>query len=178
MKIFANARKERDNLLQRRAGFLQDAEDCKNAGDTAGYKAKMDEAKALNTQIDELTEQVHEADRYAQIHAPKFGSDRKDLAEMGKAMAAGERVKIDVVDVFASIRTNEGTLLSSPVVTPQGGGANIHDGFAAGVSGLLNQVNVVNLFGVGSWEEPYVVSDMAAQGGDPVANSGNNKFFK
>ena len=172
MSIFANARKERDNLMQRRAGFLQAAENYKNAGDTAGYKAEMDKAKALNTQIDELNEQVQEVDRYAQIHAPKFGSDRKDLTEMGKAMAAGERVKIDVVDVFASMRRNEGTLLSSPVVTPQGGGANIHDGFAGQVSSLLNQVNVQNLSGLGSWEEPYVVSDMEAQNGDPVANSG------
>ena len=172
MSIFANARKERDNLIQRRAGFLQAAENFKTAGDTAGYKAEMDKAKALNTQIDELNEQVQEADRYAQIHAPKFGSDRKDLTEMGKAMAAGERVKIDVEDVFASMRRNEGTLLSSPVVTPQGGGANIHDGFAGQVSSLLNQVNVQNLNGLSSWEEPYVVSDMEAQGGDPVANSG------
>lgn len=85
MSIFANARKERDNLIQRRAGFLQAAENFKTAGDTAGYKAEMDKAKALNTQIDELNEQVQEADRYAQIHAPKFGSDRKDLTEMGKA---------------------------------------------------------------------------------------------
>ena len=172
MSIFANARKERDNLIQRRAGFLQAAENFKNAGDTAGYKAEMDKAKALNTQIDELNEQVQEADRYAQANAPKFGSDRKDLTEMGKAMVAGERVKIDVADVFASMRRNEGTLLSSPVVMPQGSGANIHDGFAGQVSSLLNQVNVQNLSGLGSWEEPYVVSDMAAQGGDPVANSG------
>ena len=172
MTIFPNARKERDNLLQRRAGLLQEAENCKNAGDTAGYKAKMDEAKALNSQIDELNDQVSESDRYAQIHAPKFGSGQKDLTEMGKAMASGERVKIDVVDVFASMRRNEGTVLSGSLVMPQGGGAQIHDGFAGQVSSLLNQVNVQNLNGLNGWEEPYVVSDMAAQGGDPVANSG------
>lgn len=172
MNIFANARKDRDNLLQRRAAFLKEAEDCKNAGDSAGYKAKMDEAKALNTQIDELNEQVTEADRYAQNHAPKFGAGQKDLSEMGKAMAAGERVKIDVVDVFASMRKNEGTLLSSPVVTPAGGGNTIHDGFAGQISSLLNQVNVQNLSGLGSWEEPYVKADMEAAAGDVVANSG------
>lgn len=175
MTIFPNARKERDNLLQRRAGFLQEAENCKNAGDTAGYKAKMDEAKALNSQIDELNDQVSESDRYAQIHAPKFGSGQKDLTEMGKAMASGERVKIDVVDVFASMRRNEGTVLSGSLVMPQGGGAQIHDGFAGQVSSLLNQVNVQNLSGLNGWEEPYVVSDMAAQGGDPVANSGKTR---
>ena len=126
MSIFANARKERDNLLQRRAAFLQAAEDCKKNGDTAGYNAAMADARGLNTQIDELNEQVQEADRYAQIYAPKFGAGRKDLTEMGKAMAAGERVKIDVVDVFASMRRNEGTLLtSSGLVTPGGAGRRL-----------------------------------------------------
>lgn len=175
MSIFANARKERDNLMQRRAGFLQAAEDAKNNGDTAGYNARMADAKALNPQIDELNDQIAESNRYAEKHAPKFGSDRRDLEEMGKAMASGERVRIDVVDVFASMRKNEGTLLSSSVVTPAGGGATIHDGFAGQVSSLLNQVNVQNLNGLNSWEEPYVVSDMAAQGGDVAANSGKTR---
>ena len=89
MTIFPNARKERDNLMQRRAGHLQAAENFKNAGDTAGYKAEMQKAKDLNTQIDELNEQVTESNRYAQDNAPKFGASQKDLTEMGKAMMAG-----------------------------------------------------------------------------------------
>lgn len=172
MSIFANARKERDNLLQRRSNFLTNAEKFKGEGDVANYEAEMKKAKELNPQIDELNEQIQEADRYAQLHAAKFGADRKDLTEMGKAMMAGERVKIDVVDVFESMRRNEGTLLSGSIVSPKGGGSEIHDCFAGEVSSLINQVNVVNLQGLGSWEEPYVVSDMAANGGDPVANSG------
>lgn len=171
MSIFANARKDRDNLLQRRAGFLQEAETAKNNGDNAGYKAKMDAAKALNTQIDELNEQVQEADRYNQAHAPKFGSDRKDLEEMGKAMKAGERVRIDIVDVAANLRRNEGIGLGT-VVTPGGAGSEIHDGFAGQVSGLINQVNTVDLMGLNSWEEPYVVSDPVAAGGDPFELTG------
>ena len=171
MNIFANARKERDNLLQRRANFLKEAEDCKNAGDNAGYKAKMDEAKALNTQIDELNDQVSEADRYAQTHAPKFGTDRKDMEEMGRCMMAGERVAIDIVDVAASLRRNEGVSMGT-MVTPAGGGSEIHDGFAGAVSGLINQVNTVDLMGLASWEEPYVVSDPEAAGVDPFTVNG------
>lgn len=171
MNIFANARKERENLLQRRANFLKEAENCKNAGDNAGYKAKMDEAKALNTQIDELNEQVNEADRYAQTHSPKFGSDRKDLEEMGRCMMAGERVSIDIVDVAASLRRNEGVSMGT-MVTPAGGGSEIHDGFAGAVSGLINQVNTVDLMGLASWEEPYVVSDPEAAGVDPFTVNG------
>lgn len=171
MSIFANARKDRDNLLQRRAAFLQEAESCKNNGDNAGYKAKMDAAKNLNTQIDELNEQISEADRYAQKHAPKFGSDLKDLEAMGEAMIAGQRVRIDIVDVAANLRRNEGIGLGS-MVTPGGAGGEIHDGFAGTVSGLINQVNTVDLNGLSSWEEPYVISDPEATGVDPFTVNG------
>lgn len=172
MSIFSNARKERDNLLQRRAGFLQAAEDFKNKGDTLNYQAELKKAKDLNPQIDDLNEQVTEADRYANLHAAKYCSDRKDLEEMGKALSAGERVKIDIVDTLANLRQNVGTLVSGSIVTPQGGGSEIHDGFAGQVSSLIDMVNPVNLSGLGSWEEPYVVSDMAAQNGKIATNSG------
>ncbi len=174
MSIFANARKDRDNLLQRRAGFLQAAEDAKNNGDTAGYNARMAEAKALNPQIDELNDQIAESNRYAEKHAPKFGSDRRDLEEMGKAMMAGERVRIDVVDVMASLRRNEGIGLNT-IATPGGAGSEIHDGFARQVSGLINQVNTVDLTGLSSWEEPYVVSDPKATAGDPFELAGTQR---
>lgn len=172
MPSFENTRKQRDNLLARRAGYLKAAEDFREKGDTVNYQSELKKAKDLNPQIDDLNAVIDEADRYAKDHAPKFGTDRQDLEEMGRALLSHERVKIDVVDVFASLRRNEGTLLTGPIVTPQGGGATIHDGFAGQVSSLINQVNVVNLYGLGSWEEPYVVSDMAAQSGDPKANSG------
>ena len=172
MAKFENSRKERDNLLTRRANFLAEAEECKTKGDNTGYQSALQKAKDLNPQIDDLNALIDEADRYAKNHAAKYGTDRKDLEEMGRALQAKEHVKIDVVDVFASLRQNAGTLLTGPIATPQGGGAQIHDGFAGQVSSLINQVNVVNLSGLGSWEEPYVVSDMEAQAGDPVANSG------
>ena len=172
MPMFENSRKDRDNLLQRRAAYLKEAEEEQAKGNITAAKSAMDKAKALNAEIDDKTALIEEADRYANLHAPKFGADRKDQAEMGRALLARERVKIDVVDVFANLRRNEGTLASGPIVSPQGGGSNIHDGFAGQVSSLINQVNAVNLAGLGSWEEPYVVSDMEAQTGDPVANSG------
>lgn len=175
MPNFETSRKERDNLMARRATYLQSAEDYRAKGDTVNYQTELKKAKDLNSQIDDLNAVIEEADRYARDRAPKFGTDRKDLTEMGNAIIAGQRVKIDVQDVFASMRRNEGTLLSSSVVMPQGGSATIHDGFAGGVSGLINQVNVVSMSGLNGWEEPYVVSDMEAQGGDPVANSGKTR---
>lgn len=172
MPMFDNTRKERDNLLKRRADFLKEAEAENAKGNTEAAKAAMDKAKALNGQIDDMNAMIAEADRYANLHAPKFGTDRQDMEEMGKMLAAGERVKISIVDTIAGLRQNAGTLMTGPIVTPQGGGSEIHDGFAGQVSSLIDMVNTVNLNGLGSWEEPYVVSDMEAQGGNVKTNSG------
>lgn len=172
MPMFENARKERDNLLKRRADYLKTAETERAKGNTSEAKSAMEQATALNGQIDDLSSVITEADRYADLHAPKFGTDRNDLTEMGKMLAAGERVKISIVDTFAGLRQNAGTLASGPIVSPQGGGSEIHDGFASQVSSLIDMVNTVNLRGIGSWEEPYVVADMAAQSGKVQKNSG------
>lgn len=172
MPMFENTRKERDNLLKRRSDFLKEAEAEKAKGNTAAAKAAMDNAKALNGQIDDMNDMIAEADRYANLHAPKFGNDRQDMEEMGKMLAAGERVKISIVDTLSGLRQNAGTLASGPIAMPQGGGSEIHDGPSAQISALIDMVNTVNLNGLGSWEEPYVVSDMEAQGGNVKTNSG------
>lgn len=172
MPMFENTRKERDNLLKRRSDFLKEAEAEQAKGNTEAAKTAMDKAKALNGQIDDMNDMISEADRYANLHAPKFGTERQDMEEMGKMLAAGERVKISVVDTIAGLRENAGTLMSGPIATPQGGGSEIHDGFAGQVSSLIDMVNTVDLYGLGSWEEPYVVSDMEAQAGSVKTNSG------
>lgn len=162
---FENTRKDLNNLLTRRATFLAEAEQCRDKGDTAGYQAALKKAKDLNPEIDDKKALIDEVDRYANAHAPKFGAGRQDREEMGRALAAGERVKIDIIDTLASLRTNAGTLASGSIVAPTGGGAEIHDGFAGQVSSLIDQVNAVSLAGMSSWEEPYVVSDMEAKHG-------------
>ena len=169
---FENTRKDLNNLLTRRANLLAEAEQCRDKGDTTGYQSALKKAKDLNPEIDDKKALIDEVDRYANAHAPKFGADRQDREEMGRALAAGERVKIDIVDTLAGLRTNDGTLASGPIVTPTGRGSEIHDGFAGQVSSLIDQVNAVSLAGMSSWEEPYVVSDMEAQHGKIVDVAG------
>lgn len=165
MPRFENARKELDNLLSRHAKHMAAAEEAQKNGDMVTAKAELAKAQVLNDEISDKKAFVDEADRYANTHAPEFGSDRQDREEMGRALAAGERVKIDIVDVFSNLRQNAGTLFSDGTVAPQGGGTEIHDGFAGHVSSLIDQVNTVSMTGLAGWEEPYVVSDMEAQGG-------------
>lgn len=165
MPKFENTRKDLNTLLARRAAYLSEAESERQKGNAEAAKAAMAKATALNPQIDELKALVDEADRYATAHAPSFGSDRQDMEEMGRALASGERVKIDIVDTLAGLR-RDAVAVSGSIVVPQGGGAEIHDGHHAHVSALIDQVNAVSLAGVGFWEEPYVVSDPTAAGGD------------
>lgn len=172
MPRFENVRKELNDTMSQRANYLAQAEDAQKKGDNLAYKAAMDKVKELNTVIDDKKAIVDEIDRYADAHATKFGNDRRDMQEMGRALAAGERVKIDIVDTLAGIRQNSTTLATGALVAPQGAGANIRDGFAGQVSSLIDQVNTVTLAGMNSWEEPYVVSDMEAQGGKVSTNAG------
>ncbi len=165
MSRFETTRKDLNDLLAKRAGYLAQAEAERTKGNLEAAKSAMNSATALNPQIDDLKALVDEADRYADAHAAHYGTDRKDREEMGKALAAGERVRISMADTMAGLRQNAGVLAGNSIVMPQGGGAEIRDGHNAYTSSLIDQVNVVRLEGLGGWEEPYVVSDPVAAGG-------------
>lgn len=170
---FENSRKQYNDLLGKRSDLMNQAEQAKNSGDMIGYKSAMDKVKELNPKLDDLKAEVDELDRYAAAHAPSFGTDRMDQEEMGRMLAAGERVKISAKDTLTGLRRNSTTLATGTVVAPQGAGTDIHDGFAGQVSTLIDQVNAVSLTGLTSWEEPYVVTDLEAQGGKVSDVAGN-----
>ena len=159
-----NERQKLNDLLAQRSQHLEAAQDALNKGDQTGYQEAMDKVTGLNGEIEPIKAVVSEMDRYADAHAPAFGTDRQDMEEMGKMLAAGERVRIDVAQ-HMGLRQNSTTLATGTLVQPQGGGSEIHDGFAGQTSSLIDQVRTENLEGMGAYEEPYVVSDMAAQDG-------------
>lgn len=171
MSIFKNSRKQLDDVMAKRAAFLTAAADAQESGNTAEYRSAMEQAKALNAQIDDLREQVEEENRYAAIHAPRFGTGRQDMEEMGRAMMAGERVRLDMSKAISRLRTDSLTF-SGSIAQPVGAGSEIHDGFNRQVSSIVDQVNAVSLAGLSGWEEPYAVSDMEAQGGKVTTVSG------
>lgn len=172
-----NNRREYNELMAQRAQHLQAAQEALDKGDRAGYQAAMDKAKDLNARLDDLGALIHEEDRYARLHAPTFGggSSERDMAEMGRMLCAGEAVKFSVGDIIqhAGIgQRNSTTLATGTLVTPAGAGTNIRDGFASQVSSLIDQVSAIDLTGLTLYEEPYVVSEMEAQGGTVAATAG------
>lgn len=174
MSIFKNSRKQLDDVMAMRAAFLTAAATAQESGNPDEYRNAMAQAKALNPQIDDLREQVEEENRYAAVHAPRFGTDRQDMDEMGRAMMSGERVRLDLSKAISGIRTDSLTY-SGTIVQPVGAGAEIHDGFNRQVSSIVDQVNAVSLAGLSGWEEPYAVSDMEAQGGKVTTVAGTTR---
>ena len=167
-----NERQKLNDLLAQRGQHLAAAQEALNKGDQPGYKDAMGKVTALNSEIDPIQAVVTEMDRYAAAGAPAFGSGRKDMEEMGKLLAAHQPVKLDLAQHFGSLRQDSTTLATGTLVQPQGAGSEIRDGFAGQTSSLIDQVRTENLEGMGAYEEPYVVSDMEAQGGKVATLAG------
>lgn len=169
-------RREYNDLLGQRAQHLSAAEAALASGDRTGYQAALDRAKAMDTQLEDLGALLEEQDRYAKAHAPRMNpADQRDLEEMGRMLAAHKTVRIGIRDLMAYTgmrQHNSTTVATGTIVAPVGAGSDIRDGFAGQVSGLIDQVRAVNLEGMTSYEEPYVVSDMAAQGAKTTTAAG------
>lgn len=163
-----------NELKSQRAGFITAAEDALAKHDTAEYRAQMDKAKGLNAEIDALNDLVTEYDRYDIAHAPKIGTnaDAKDMNEMGKMLMAGERIGFSV-DVLKRSLVSNALLYSGDLVTPTGGGSELHDGPATQVSTLIDQVRVETFEGLGAWEEGYVKTLPTAYAGKPETVAGS-----
>ena len=172
MPEFNNSRRMLNDLMGRRANFLAAADAAQQDGNSAEFRAQMDQATALNTQIDELQAAIAEADRYADANAPVIGAgaSRRDMAEMGRILAEGQSVKLNMREFMPMLDST--TLATGTLVAPVGAGTEIRSGFSAQISSLIDQVSVMDLTGMSGYEEPYVVSEMAAQGGVVASTAG------
>jgi HK97 family phage major capsid protein len=165
-----------NDLLSKRANYLDAAQAAMDNNNQSDYQSAMDNATALNTQIDDVKALMDEQDRYAAFNAPTLGTNERDMTEMGELLAAGKAVKFNVAEVLRDAgmgRTNATTLATGSLVQPQGAGSTIRDGFASQVSSLIDQVQTIDLTGMTAYEEPYVVSEQAAQTGKVTELAGS-----
>lgn len=168
-------RREYNDLLGQRAQHLAAAEAALNSGNRTEYESAMGKAMELDPKLEDMKALMEEQDRYAVANAPRFTGDPRDLAEMGKELAAKRPVRFDVGEVMRGIgapQRDSTTVATGSIVTPTGAGSDIRDGFAGQVSSLVSQVYTVNLKGMTGYEEPYVVEDMEAQGSVLATASG------
>lgn len=167
-------RQKMNDLMGQRAEKLKAAQEALDSGNRLDYQARLKAAQGFNAQIDDLQAMVKEFDKYDIAHAPVFGADRKDLEEMGKALAAHERVAFQPRDVLEGLRTNSLTFTGT-LVSPTGGGSDIHDGNNAQVTTLSNQVRVETFEGLSGWEEPYLKSIQEATAGSVTTVGGTTR---
>lgn len=164
-------RQKYNDMVNQRKAHLDAAQAALDKGNRIEYQSSMDKAKSMNQQLEDMKALIDEDDRYARNHAPKFGPEQRDMEEMGRALKGGEAVRFNVAEVLSS-RQNSTTLATGTLTAPQGTGTDIRDGFASQVSGLIDQVNTIDLTGLTSYEEPYVVSELPAQSGKVSTNAG------
>lgn len=167
-------RQKMNDLMGQRAAKLKAAQEALDSGNRLDYQARLKEAQGFNAQIDDLQAMVAEYDKYDIAHAPVFGADRKDMEEMGRALAAHERVAFQPRDVLEGLRTNSLTFTGT-LVSPTGGGSDIHDGNNAQVTTLSNQVRVETFEGLSGWEEPYLKSIQEATAGSVTTVGGTTR---
>lgn len=172
--IIGTTRQKMNDLMGQRAEKLKAAQEALDSGNRLDYQARLKEAQGFNAQIDDLQAMVAEYDKYDIAHAPVFGTDRKDMEEMGKALAAHERVAFQPRDVLEGLRTNSLTFTGT-LVSPTGGGSDIHDGTNAQVTTLSNQVRVETFEGLSGWEEPYLKSIQEATAGSVTTVGGTTR---
>lgn len=187
MSNIHTSRQKLNELAGQRAQLLNAAQDALNSGNTLEYKAKLEAAKAMNSQIDELQDLCKEFDRYDISKAPVYDTeDPYDLKDMGERLKAHERVSFRPQDILKTLgrsqdglktlgRAQDGLTWTGQLVQPTGGGSEIHDGFNAQVSTLIHQVRTEDFNGLPSWEESYLKSIQEAQAGSVAEVSGTTR---
>lgn len=152
------------DLSNQRAQLLKDAEEALTAGNTADYDAAMEKVTNLNTEIQRIQDLLAEQERRLMEQQPTPAEARDVAEERGAALLRGDRVTFSALEVRRAI-LNQTTLATGSLVQPTGAGSEIRDPVGNVVSSIVDQVLVTDMSGMGSYMEPYVISELGANAG-------------
>lgn len=152
------------DLADERATALSSAEQALDVGNQADYDTAMERVSSLNREIQRvqalLAEQQKQLDRQQPSQA-----ELSDMAgERGEALRRGHEVKFTAQEVRRAVM-NSITVATGTLVEPTGAGGSIRDPLGNMASSIVDQVYVQDLTGLGAYMEPYVISELDAQGG-------------
>lgn len=166
-----NLRQKLIDLAARRTAALDRASAALEANNQADYTAAMEEVTNLNADIERTQNLITEQERRIVENAPT-GAEARDIAEeRGNILRNHGVVQFSAVDVLRAVR-NSTTLATGAIVEPSGAGAEIRDLIGNNPSSIINQVYVQDLTGMGSFSEPYVISELDAKAGKVTTNAG------
>ena len=158
-------RRKYNDLLAKRAGMLTEAESLLKEGKREDYRSKMTEIENLNTEITEVKTLIDEQDRQFMQKQDTPGEARDKALERAEILRKGGEVKFSAAEVRKAI-----TLATTSLAEPTGVGRDIRGD--APLSAIIDQVSVVNLSGLGEYQEPYVISELDAKVGTVASTAG------
>lgn len=160
------------NLINQRAGLLQKAEEALTANNQADYQSLMEQITNLNTEIEQVQALVTEQDRQMMQAPGPTGSELEDMAaERVTALQRGDNVTFSANEVRRAL-SNQITLATGTIVQPTGAGSTIHDPLGNVVPSIVDRVRVMDMTGMGGFQEPYVITELDAKGGKVEETAG------
>ena len=160
------------DLINKRAGLLQQAEDALKADNKTEYQSLMEQITNLNSEIQQVQDLVAEQDRQMLTAPAPTGSEAMDMIqERAAALQRGDDVTFTANEVRRALN-NQTTLATGTIVQPTGAGAEIRDPVGNVVPSIVDRVRVVDMTGMGSFMEPYVITELDAKGGKVEETAG------
>lgn len=168
----SNLRRDLVDLTTQRTARLEAAQAALEAGNQADYASAMEDVKGFNGRIENIQALLAEQDRKILTAPAPTGAEARDIAEeRGNKLRSGEAVTFTADETRRAVM-NAVTLGTGTLVEPTGAGSDIRDPLGNVVSSIVDQVYVQNLTGMGSFLEPYVISELDAKGGKVTTNAG------
>lgn len=164
-------RRDMIDLADRRAKKLEEAGTAYNEGRSEDCTKATNEAKDLGDQIEALRKQIDEQDRVLLTQQPSRSEMRDMAEERGNTLLKGGEIKFTANEVRRAIM-NSTTLATGTIVEPTGAGSNIRDPLGSHPSSIVDQVYVQDLTGMGSFLEPYVITEMTSKTGKVSTKAG------
>lgn len=162
------------DLKTQRTALLEGAEALLKEGKQEEYRAEMEKVLNMNADIKDLEQLIQEQDRQFMEKAPDRKEESEKALERAEALKKGLDVKFSaketIRDIYQSSKSI--TLDTGTIVQPTGAGTNIRDPLGNVVSSIVDEVYVQDLTGMGSFLEPYVITELDAKGGKVSANAG------
>ena len=160
------------DLINKRAGLLRQAEDALKADNRTEYQSLMEQITNLNSEIQRIQDLVAEQDRQMLAAPAPTGSEAMDMIqERTAALQRGDNVTFTANEVRRAL-SNQTTLATGTIVQPTGAGAEIRDPVGNVVPSIVDRVRVVDMTGMGSFMEPYVITELDAKGGKVEETAG------
>ena len=167
-----NLRRDLVDLTTQRTARLEAAQAALDAGNQTDYDSAMADVRDFNGRIQNIQDLITEQDRQIMAAPAPTGAEARDMAEeRGHALMTGKAVTFTADETRRAVM-NSITLATGTLVEPTGAGSNIRDPLGNVVSSIVDQVYVQNLTGMGSFLEPYVISELDAKGGKVTTNAG------